>query len=300
VHFHTCSGFSFYRTAADLLFARRLECLTILHMHGGAFEDFHAGQPSWRRKIIRRVLTAADRVVAVSAGWGGKLRQMAPQARVVVIENAVEIPATVPAAQPRGTCRFLLLAAMDQCKGVDDLLDACKTLQGLEVPTEVVLAGPPGTAGDTTVLHEKIRRRNLEGLVRYVGAVQGQDKDDLLAHVDVYVQPSHYEGLPIAMLEALGSGLPVIATRVGAIPEVIAHGHHGLLVPTRCPDALARAMRELALDCDRRAAMSVAARDLAAQRFSLKRFRKDLFSLYDELFMSACGRSAQEPDTGRK
>jgi glycosyltransferase involved in cell wall biosynthesis len=289
VHFHTCSGFSFYRTVADMVIARRRGCRTVLHVHGGGFEAFYAGQPRWRRRIIRWALSAADRVVALSAGWHEKLRQIAPKAHVAVIENAVEIPESVRTAQPDETCRFLLLAGMDDWKGVDDLLCACREMRGAEAPIEVVLAGPSGTAGDETVLNEKIRAGNLEGIVRYVGAVQGEEKADLLAWADIYVQPSHYEGMPIAMLEALANGLPVIATGVGAVPEVIEDGRHGVIVPPRRPDALARAMYDLALDPDRRVVMSHAARTLAEERFSLSRFRDDLMSLYDSLITSADG-----------
>ncbi len=287
VHLHTCSGFSFYRSMVDMLIAGRLGCRVILHIHGAKFDDFHAGEPTWRRRLIGWSLTRADRVVALSTRWRDKLREMAPDARLVVIENAVDLPPVTPKPQPNGPCRFVLLARMDEWKGIDDLLDACAHLHHDGCAVRVSLAGPPGTAGDAGALDKKIRSRNLEHLVRYVGEVRGEAKANLLVAADAYVQPSHHEGMPIALLEALAYGLPVVATRVGAVTEVITDQRQGLLVPPRRPDLLARAMRQIATDARRRVVMSKAARTLVSERFSLARFRRDLISLYDSLAASS-------------
>jgi len=176
-----------------------------------------------------------------------------------------------------------LLARMDAWKGIDDLLDACATLRAAECPFELALAGPEGTAGDAGVLEEKIRRRGLESSVRYVGPVRGEEKTNLLRWADVCVQPSHHEGMPISLLEALAHGLPIVATSVGAVPEVIRDGVHGRLVPPHQPNRLGDALRELAEDPRRRCTMSTAAVDLARARFSLERFERDLMAVYDNL-----------------
>ncbi len=296
VHIHTCSGFSFYRSTVDMLVSQRLGCRTILHIHGARFDEFHAEGNAWRRRLIAWSLSRADRVITLSDGWLEKLRAMAPGARLVVVENAVDIPSSLLTPEralgfsSRGTplrkdniCRFLLLARMDEWKGIDDLLCACARLHADGVGIELTLAGPPGTAGDARVLREKAAARDLEDVVRYVGPVEGPAKSNLLRWADVYVQPSHHEGMPIALLEALAYGLPVVATRVGAVPEVITDRRQGLLVPPRRPEVLAQAMRSVALDDDRRGAMSHAARALAAERFSITRLRDDLISLYDEI-----------------
>jgi phosphopantetheine adenylyltransferase len=90
VHIHTCSGFSLYRSALDMVVARLLGSRVILHVHGAAFDKFHAGAGRLLRRVIAWSLTRADRVIALSGGWAQKLRRMAPRACVVVIENAVE------------------------------------------------------------------------------------------------------------------------------------------------------------------------------------------------------------------
>ena len=116
--------------------------------------------------------------------------------------------------------------------------------------------------------------------MQYIGSVQGSQKEELLQWADVYVQPSHHEGMPIAILEALSYGLPVVATRVGAVPEVIKHETHGLLVPAKNPHLFAEAMESLIKDPVRRKKIALAARKLAEDRFRLDRFHHDLLNLY--------------------
>jgi glycosyltransferase involved in cell wall biosynthesis len=287
VHVHTCSGFSFYRSVLDLWVARWTGARVALHVHGAAFDEFYEQTGAIARRFIERALSHADCVIALSDGWRRKLQGMAPHARIAVVENAIDIPETVAERRHDGPCRFLMLARMDEWKGVDDLLDACALLRTDGLVVEVALAGPPGTAGDEAVLNQKIRARALDGFVRYIGPVQGAEKTKLLEWAEVYVQPSRHEGMPLSLLEALAYGLPVVATRVGAVPEVIDDRLHGLLVPPGDPAQLARAMRELATDEGLREAMSRAGRDLVRRRFSLARFRKDLVSLYDSLVLAS-------------
>ena len=283
VHIHTCSGFSFYRSAVDLIVAGSVDCRTVLHIHGAKFDAFFEGEPAYRRRLIRWILQGADRVIALSEGWRDKLHRMAPRARIEVVENAVEAPSVPCNDNQSGTVRFVVLARMDTWKGIDDLLSACMTLRSESVGFELVLAGPPGSAGDAVTLPRKIRAMDLSKLVRYIGPVQGRRKEELLAGADVYVQASRNEGLPISLLEALAWRLPVVATRVGAVPEVITDGREGVLVPPGRPECLAAAMRSLIEDPCRREQMAGAAKELSERRFGISRFRDDLLRLYDGL-----------------
>lgn len=284
VHIHTCSGFSFFRSAMDMMVARRCGCRTLFHIHGAAFDAFYDGVGMIRKKLITTFLNKADCVIALSTGWENKLCSMASRANIIVIENAVAIPVLQPTASSTESvhpCRFILLARMDTWKGIDDLLTACDLLNCENVRFELTLAGPPGSAGDANELAKKIRSLNLSSCVRYVGSVQGDQKDKLLQGADVYVQPSHHEGMPLSILEAMSYRLPIVATSVGAIPEVIEHEKQGLLVPTRKPTQLAQAMKAVATDSNLRQRLAHAARELARTRFTLQRFHHDLLDMYD-------------------
>lgn len=253
----------------------------MLHIHGAYFDEFFQDLDVVRRRVASAILAGADAVIALSAGWRDKLERMSPGANVVIVENAVDVPPCLPPRAHGGPVRFLLLARMDKIKGIDDLLDACAYLRRDGVAFDVALAGPPGSAGDGPVLMDKIRQRCLDGCVRYIGEVHGEKKRDLFRWADVYVQPSHHEGMPISMLEALAAALPVVSTAVGSVPEVLADDEAGILVPAREPQKLARAMASIAADADRRAAASRSAYALAVRRFPEKRLEADLVRLYD-------------------
>lgn len=302
LHIHTCSGVSFLRSAIDMSIARQAGCKVVLHIHGASFDAFYDRIGVIGKRLVSKALTTADAVIALSDTWKGKLSAMSPEADIMVIENAVHAPDPEPgvpdraapppkAASEQSRCRFLLLARMDDWKGIDDLLDASAVVHQARHPFEVTLAGPPGSAGDAHGLMNKIADRSLTGVVRYVGPVTGKAKERLLRDTGIYIQPSHHEGMPISLLEALSFGLPVVATRVGAVPEVITDEREGYLVSSRRPDMLADAMIRMILDERARRAMSVAARRLAAERFSLERFADDLLALYNRL-----GRRPATPD----
>lgn len=283
VHLHTCSGFSFHRSSWDMRVAQKHGCSTILHIHGAQFDAYLERAMPVERHFVRRALERADRVIALSRGWRDILLKAAPDSRIAVIENAVEIPSQRNPKPTGGPCRFLTLTRMDSWKGIDDLLDASTILNRRGMDFRLTLAGPEGSAGNAFQIRQKIEERGLSTRVEFAGPVVGAEKARLLASTDVYVQPSHNEGMPISILEAMAWALPVVATQVGAIPEIIDDDVHGLTIPPRNPMALAQAMGTLVADVPRRAALGNAGLALAATRFSQSRFREDLINLYDEL-----------------
>ncbi len=287
VHVHTCSGFSFYRSAFDLRLARRAGCPTVLHIHGGFFDDFHAAARRPGRWFVRRTLIGADRVIALSAGWRDRLQALASGAHIVVVENAVDVPAEMVVRPFGADCRFLMLGAMDTAKGVLDLLAACRELRDRGSHVDVVLAGPAGSAGDHSALTARVRDLGLAECVQCLGPIRGEAKERLLRRADVFVLPSYREGMPVSILEAFAHGLPVIATRVGSIDEIIEQGEQGLLVSPGAPQDLAAAMKWIADDADARRAMGWSAYRLACERFSLPRLRDDLVRLYDDMLDGA-------------
>jgi glycosyltransferase involved in cell wall biosynthesis len=133
----------------------------------------------------------------------------------------------------------------------------------------------------------------LAGRVVFAGS-RG-DVPDLLAAFDVFVLSSRYEGLPIALLEAMAAGRACVATAVGGVPEVVTDGVDGVLVPPGDPDALAAALAAVAGDADRRAALGAKAEARAAD-FRLDAAVARLAAVYDR----ALGRRpAPSPEPAR-
>ncbi|MGC9665573.1 glycosyltransferase [Planosporangium sp. 12N6] len=182
-----------------------------------------------------------------------------PASRVLVIANGVEIPEAVAQAA-RQPAHGVVVAQLRPGKGHEDLLAA---LASLPAPPRVCLIGD---GPQRRAIEEQVDRLGLAGVVQLAG--ERSDVRELLPAYQFAMLPSHGEGLPNAVLEAMAAGLPVIATAVGGVPDVVVDGVTGILVPPRAPDALAVAIAQLADDPDLRVRLGAAAR-AAAMDFSV-------------------------------
>ena len=147
----------------------------------------------------------------------------------------------------------------------------------------LLLVGPPDRLNPDYA--ESLRRLaqelGVESCVRFLGS--RADVPDILRASDVFVLSSDYEGNPLSVLEAMATGLPVVSTAVGGVPELVQHGATGLLVPAGDARALAEAITQLGRDADQRAAMGHAARQTALERFDVRAMSRAYAALYQQL-----------------
>jgi glycosyltransferase involved in cell wall biosynthesis len=121
--------------------------------------------------------------------------------------------------------------------------------------------------------------------VRFLGV--RSDIPDLLRAADVFVFPSRWEGNPLSVMEAMAAGLPVVATAVGGVPELVEDGVSGILVPNEDHNALVGALQQLVQRADLRAQMAHAARRRAEERFDIRHTVAAYESLYESLLQRA-------------
>lgn len=203
----------------------------------------------------RRVMKWMDRVVAVSEGQAVKVRRagVRPE-RVVVIPNAVHAE-RFDVVDPSGRDDLLALfptpprqivgavGRLSPEKGFDQLILAAQKVVKEYPDVGFVLVGD-GPLRDR--LQSQIEQAQLQG--RFVLAGHRSDVDRLFPHMDALAMPSYTEGLPCVLLEAMAAGVPVVATAVGGIPEVVTDGVTGWLVPPGNPDPLADRLHRLLSD----------------------------------------------------
>jgi glycosyltransferase involved in cell wall biosynthesis len=168
-------------------------------------------------------------------------------------------------------------------KGLDVLAHAtallAKQMPGVRVH---VYGGPqPGWEGHYAQLRQQVTDLKLESTFRLNGFVEEPARH--WASASVYTQPSRREGLPLAVVEAMAIGLPVVATTVGGLPEVVEHGRTGLLVGPDDPEALARALAELLGDPDRARRMGAAGRERVERLYSTAAMVDRLVEVYGAL-----------------
>jgi glycosyltransferase involved in cell wall biosynthesis len=249
-------------TAPEVLVgqARRLRLVVLVHMPLGHRPGDHGGDDAWRRE--RAVLSVAAAVVATSAWTRHRLLELYPLAagRVHVAEPAVDSAALATGTAAGGA--LLCVAAVTSDKGHDVLLDALAAATDLSWHCVCV-----GSLDRDPPFVEDLRRRSenggLAGRVYFTGPRTGADLDRSYAAADLMVLPSRAETYGMVVTEALARGLPVVAAKVGGLPEALGHGadgiQPGLLVPPDDPEALGAALRAWLVDAELRGRLRRAA-----------------------------------------
>jgi glycosyltransferase involved in cell wall biosynthesis len=240
--------------------------------------------------LAERLLMAGTNCVIVSANSVRDfyIKQInADPAKVDVIYNAVDFAQARPTmsrAAMRASLRIPLvapvagvIARLTEQKGHRFLFEALASREELSDVHLLVIGG-----GDLALsLQGRAQSLGLAPRVHFLGA--RRDLGDLLAAMDVFVMPSLWEGLPLSMVLAMGAGVPVVATAVAGIPEVVADGQTGLLVPAGDSAALGAALARLFTDDALCARIGREAQASVLPRFGVERYVDSIVSLYDRL-----------------
>ena len=219
---------------------------------------------------------AAHTVVANSGAAASQLRlEGVPDAKIRVIPNGVDCQLFAAPPRVRPIRRIVTVANLRAEKGHDTLIGAASELFDRNHDLEICFVG------DGPLRASLVRQVNLRGMrsrVRFLG--ERPDVPEQLAAADLFVLPSRTEACPNGVLEAMASGLPIVASRVGGIPELIESGRDGVLVPPDSPHELADAIERLIERPDFAAALGRAARAKAEERFSFERMIESFGRLY--------------------
>lgn len=286
VHIHTCSWFSFWRSSADIVLARVLWRRVMLHIHGAEFKTFLDSLPPFKARLARMILSACNRVIVLGQGWKNLLDCWCCPARVKIVPNGV-------ATQPQRVLinddvfTILCLANYERRKGQADLLQAVAAIRTTR-PIRVACLGFEAESGQQLALLALASELGLTDKVDISGSVTGALKETWWARASCFCLPSYNEGLPMSMLEAMARGVPVIATRVGAIPEAVDDRRDGLLYEAGDIPGLTSLIQKLLDDPVRTESIGYAGRQRLIRDFTLEKSCKLLLSIYCDLMQNKC------------
>ncbi len=253
VHVHMAARGSMYRKALVVATAKACRRPVVLQVHAGPGDlvEFLERLGPLRRRLLDVTFRISDDVITVSADGAAVLNRMVTDVPIDFVPNAPP-PVRANGDRPADASKVVYVGGFDDpAKGGAVLVEALPALLAQRPGAEVAMAGPGQAPG------------GLPQGASWLGWLQSEQRDALLAEGAVFVLPSLSEGMPIALLEAMANGLPIIATRVGAIPDLIEDGVDGVLVEPGDPAALAAALAAVLGDAERRAALGVAARERA-------------------------------------
>lgn len=285
VHIHFCSSVDFWKHAICLSASRAYGAKTIFHLHGGSFDTFFTDMKPMARLVARRVFAWGDRVIALSSYWKEFLSDLAPSDRIRILNNPIDCERLSPKSRNPDPDRptLLLLGSLGLRKGHYDVLEALPLILKEHPNLHVLFAGNDEDHGATDKLKRLAAERGLSLHVEFLGPVGFDRKVELLRTSTVMILPSYGENMPISVLEAMAARMPVVSTRVGAIPEVLDDGNAGLLIQAGDWEALARNVNRLLDDPGFAARLGDVAGERARDLWDVGRIAARVETIYREV-----------------
>ena len=261
VYVLTSSGFSLRRKAVVAALARLVRRPYVVHVHASDFDGYYREATAWEQLLVRKTLSGAALVIAVSPAWERRLRALSP-CRTTAIPNPVSIPAEA-ARLDASPPRIVSLGRLGVRKGSGTIVRALALLGERHPDARLVLAGD----GDVASVQDEARRLGVGDRVDLPGWIGAEERARTLRTASVFALPSRAEGLPVALLEAMAYGLPAVVSPVGGIPDAFEEGRHGYFVQPDDPDALADRLGSILDDPEKARTMGMQARADAMARY---------------------------------
>jgi glycosyltransferase involved in cell wall biosynthesis len=236
------------------------------------------------KPLTRSLWSGADSVVALSGALADLARKTHPDVDYSVIPNGIdEVHFSPPAArQPASRLRLVTVARLLERKGIQVILEACANPEPLPIELTII-----GTGQYQDRLQSLVMELGIGDRVRFAGYISNQELPGHYRTVDAFILPSETESFGLVFAEAMSCGLPILASNVGGIPEIVRHGVDGLLCPPARPDLLRRNIESLINDRQAQERMGKSGRQRILDYFTWSRTAKEYLRIYDTLLESA-------------
>lgn len=272
-------GVTVVRAGLLVLAGRLRGCAVIVHAHGGNIETWLTSRRA--RWVTRAAMRGASLIVAVWTEGERALAGTLDKRRVRLVVNGVDTTRFRPVSTPpHDPPRVLYVGLLTPRKGVLDLIEASRALREAGVDHELWLLG--GVPDEGPEAAEPVLAA-AEGEAVLLGTRPPEEMPAAYAAADVFCLPSWWEAMPLSVLEAMATGLPVVATDVGDVGRIVHHDETGLIVPTHAPDQLAAALRRVVEDPGTARRMGCAGRARAEAVYSSAATARAIGDLYEQV-----------------
>jgi len=253
---------------------------TIVHIHGGLYLT-KKRRPWIINMLLKKIFSWDIQFVVLSDSEEKKLKNEFNAKRIKILPNCIDIKDAILFKRKYKDMNEPLvigyLGRIEENKGMDWLLLACNRLLRENIQFKLFLAGKDG--GNYIEKFSDYAGTSLN----YAGIVSGNEKNQFLRSLDVFVLPSYFEGLPIALLECMSYGVVPVTTPVGSIPEVVRNGENGIIIKVRDEISIADAIKLLNTNREELYRMSVNAKNTIIMRFSPEQYIETLNALYSTI-----------------
>lgn len=288
VHLGTASGWSLLKHGVMALIARLLHYKVIIQFHFSFSKLKSSGILS---NFVMWVIDSCNGAVILSKEWL-ELEELFPKMRIKYIPNSIDTRIYSDIERPRNTqndsaVQLLYLGHLGKDKGTYDFLQAIQALKEKTLIKFMLnLYGESLEIGAFEKIKTMIENSGLSDVVRIHNPVYNEEKKKAFALSDIFILPSHHEGMPISIIEAMAAGLPVIASKVGGVPEQVVDEETGYLVHPKNPNELCQAIQKLIENRELRIRMGSAGRKRAVNEFDNKNRVEALLLFYHSICLT--------------
>ena len=275
----TPSFWGFWRGCIYILIAKIFRVKVIFHLLN-AIDVFWEESSELSRSLIMFVLNKSDVLIVQSNGIKNFIGGIS-NTGVVVIYNGVELwrynRIYLKDYYSERKLQVIFIGGLSKNKGVFDILRAVQLINNIDIRFTFVGGGPVNEFVDYA------KRIDVSGRVSFTGIISEEKKVDLFMHSHIFVLPSYAEGQPVAILEAMAAGLPIISTSVGSIPEIVVKGKNGFLIEPGDIKNLADKISALAEDSDLRKKISEHNYTQSRKLYDINRVFSEMGRVYNRL-----------------
>lgn len=253
----------------------------ILHFHGAGFMDQFKKQHPVGKRILLIFFKKFSKILCLSESWKEVLAQQFKLTNLSIVRNSVPLLTIhYDNHNESSQLKILFLGSIGDRKGIFELLDVIEILIAAGYDIKLAVGGN----GDVGKLLHRIDHGLLKGCVRYLGWVTGDVREREFLAANVFCLPSHAEGMPMSILEAMSYGLPIISTKVGGIPEMVDNAVNGFLIDPGSVIQLEEAIRNMASNVYLRQKMSKKSLEIIQDRFCFQEHVDQIRSIYNSSF----------------
>jgi len=281
--YFSSAGASFWEKAIWGWVLAKLNICPFMVMVDGNYPEYYNSLAISFKKLSGYLIKDVV-VVAQSNSWAAFYKKIFNKNKVPIVSGGVDTDYFKPVNVVSNNKIILLYVGwMIEAKGIYDLIEATNTLyKNTSLPEfELRLVGP--LYEGVKKINSMINNYKLYDIIKVIGPIYNKDKlREEYQSADIFVFPSHYEGFPVALLEALSSGLACVGSNVGGIPDILDHGDCGIVYNIKYKTQLAQSISELLKDCDKMNHLKVSSRKRAIQDYSVEKSILSYMSLFKQ------------------
>lgn len=280
VHIHMSYKGSFTRANTIHQLCKIFKIKDVIHLHGSEFKKWYDEKHDSRKQLkVRKLLKETSVMVVLGKEWEKRIKEIEPEAKTIIVNNTVKL-SDENVEFKKEKFNVLFLGVLIKRKGVHDLLSAISILKEKNMLNNVIFT-IAGTGDEKENLEKQATTLEINKYVNFFGWVNDKEKRTLLADSQLLVLPSYNEGLPMAILEGISVGLPVIATDVGDISEAVINEKNGYLIEPGDIKKLAYYLEKIILaDEESWKSLSKNSKEIAGEKFSDEKY----FNIFKKIY----------------